>query len=58
MGLLNKTMLGTDEIYGSVILDRDDPSVTKDGGSAYSNGTESGTYGHFHPSRLDCCAFP
>ena len=43
MGLLNRTMLGTDEIYGSVILDRDDPSVKNEGGSAYSNGTESGT---------------
>lgn len=29
MGLLNKTMLGTVEIYGSVILNKDNPSVTK-----------------------------
>lgn len=53
MGLLNKTMLGTDEIYGSVILDRDDPSVTKDGGSAYSNGTESGTRKEEISSKFD-----
>ena len=43
MGLLNKTMLGTDEIYGSVILKKDDPSVTKEGASAYSKGDEGGT---------------
>lgn len=43
MGLLNKTMLGTDEIYGSVILDKDNPSVTKEGASAYSSGNEGGT---------------
>lgn len=43
MGLLNKTMLGTDEIYGSVILNKDDPSVIKEGASAYSSGNEGGT---------------
>lgn len=43
MGLLNKTMLGTDEIYSSVILDKDDPSVITEGAVAYSNGNEKGT---------------
>lgn len=43
MGLLNKAMLQTNEIYGSVILDKDDPSVTKEGASAYSKGNEDGT---------------
>ena len=41
MGVLNKTMLGTDKIYGSVLLDVDDASVINKDGSLYSDGTET-----------------
>ena len=52
MGVLNKTMLGTDEIYDSVILDKDNPSVAKEGGVAYSNGGEGGTRKEVQASRF------
>ena len=41
MGVLNKTMLGTDKIYDSVLLDTDDASVINKDGSLYSNGNET-----------------
>ena len=41
MGVLNKTMLGTDKIYNSVLLDTDDASVINKDGSLYSNGNET-----------------
>ena len=41
MGVLNKTMLGTDEIYDSVLLETDDASVINKDGSLYSNGNET-----------------
>lgn len=42
MGLLNKTMLKTNEIYGSVMLDYDDAkeSITNSDGIMHSDGTE------------------
>ena len=45
MGVLNKTMLGTNEIYSSVMLDNDpdNPNLTNSDSAIYSDGTEGGT---------------
>lgn len=40
MGLLNKAMLGTDKIYGSVMLEQGNPNLTTEGSSLYASDEE------------------